>query len=163
MSSSLPPDDHYAADVKTKIVLAAGLLFGLACLYGAVGSWVGVAQAEDATRTPGVVRELQCGYRGSCTGLFTSDDGSLRAHRVRVSGSREAGEHRAVFVPRIGNGLDGAIQSVDTAYVGSVTLNIAPDVLIAVVLSVLGALFTLPYVLIGVLVLGGRRRRGLRR
>ena len=150
--------------MKTKIVLAVGLLFGLACLYGAVGSWVGVAQAEGATRTPGVVGDLQCGVRGgSCTGLFVSDDGSVRAHRVRVSGSRDPRQQRAVFVPRIGNGLDGAIQSVDTAYVGSVTLSIVPSVLIAVVLSVLGAAVTLPYVLIGVLTVGGRRRNRLGR
>ena len=146
--------------MRTKLALAFGLLLGIGFLYGAVGSWIGVAQAEGATRTPGVVRDVQCGYRNSCTGLFTSANGSIRSYRVAVSGARvQVAGQQAEYVPRIGNGLDGAIQSDDTAYVGSVTLSIVPDVLIAVVLTVLGLLFTLPYVVIGVLFLGRNRRQ----
>ena len=43
-------------------------------------------------------------------------------------------------MPRIGNGLDGAIQSEATVYVGHVSIDIVADVVIGVILSLLGLL-----------------------
>lgn len=148
---------------RVRLYLAILLVFGGLCVYGALGVWLGVAQAVDGPRVPGTVRDVQCnGRHSACGGIFTSGDGQTRSLHVTVSGTRRSASQPqpATLVRKIDNGLNGAIQSNDTAYLHGVNIDIVGSIVIGVLLSLLGLAIVVPFLLIGLLLALGKRPRG---
>lgn len=139
------------------------LVFGGLLLYGAITTWLGVAQALGGARTHGHVQSVTCYYaRGgpSCGGRFVSEDGRIDEH-VRVQGSRSrSGPVAAVLVRKTDTAGVITIQSQDTAYVGAVTVSVVGGIVLGIFLTLLGLpLFALAAFAAVMMTLARRRQR----